>query len=199
MQRLSPLMKGLVETRARADAECTRLPQLIDDLTAQLHKAQVERDSCDQLITKLNSQIQPRQIDPIHAWQGRYGKRGAFKQAILNLVKAAYPNSIPTTHLSYCLEATFELTFATRDERKHWVHYSIANQLRALVRNNLIERIHDPKVITGKTGYWRWIPPDQANADLKTLAAQAGLTTTSAFEPPDIEAEPVPEEDDLPR
>lgn len=192
-------MKGLVETRARVDAEYNRLATLIAELTAKIAKVEAERNSCDQLITNLNSQIKPAYIEPVYAWQGRYGKRGALKQALLNLVTTAYPNSISTTQLSSCLEALFSLTFATQDERTQWVNNSIGKQLRGLVYDNIIERIHNPARCAGHPGTWRWIPPDQAFTDLQALAAQAGLPTSCALYQDCLELEPAPEDDDLPR
>jgi len=109
-------MKGLVETRARVDAECIRLSSRIADLTVQLDKSRAERDSCDQLITKFNNRIRVSQIEPINAWQGRYGKRGNLKQALLEVIKQAYPDSIPTTEITLHLQAIFGLDFVTTAE-----------------------------------------------------------------------------------
>jgi len=198
VQRLSPLMKGLVETRARADAECFRLSLLIESLTLKLTKTQAERDSCDQLISRINNQIQPDQIEPVNAWQGRYGKRGAFRQAILKAITLAYPNPISTTEIAQYLQATFNLFFAIPGQRRTWAHNSINPRLRELVNSKAIQRIHDPSANIGKAGLWLWIPPDQASTDLHALAANAGLPTVGAID----QDYPVLEdclEDDLPR
>jgi hypothetical protein len=194
-------MKGLVETRARADAECLRLSCLIESLTTKLAKATGERDSCDQLITRLNNQIQPAQIEPINAWQGRYGKRGSFRRAILQAITLAYPNPISTTEIALYLQATFNLTFATPSQRRTWAHNSVNPRLRELVNSKAIRRIHDPSANIGKVGLWLWIPLDQASADMYALAAHASLPTAGAFDQGglELELEPVPEEDDLPR
>ncbi|WP_265946161.1 hypothetical protein [Dechloromonas sp. A34] len=148
-------MKGLVETRARADAESNRLSHLIESLTLKLTKTQDERDSCDHLIASLNNQIQPGQIEPINAWQGRYGKRGAFRQAILKAITLAYPHPISTTEIAQYLQATFNLIFAIPSQRKIWVHNSINTRLRELANSKSIQRIHDPLPISAKqaSGY----------------------------------------------
>lgn len=70
VQKLSPVMKGLVETRARADGQCNKLARLIGTLSADLQRARAERDACDLLIAKINSHVRPDQIEPINAHQG---------------------------------------------------------------------------------------------------------------------------------
>ncbi len=73
----------------RVDAECIQLSSLIAALTARLKKSQTKRDSCDRRISRLNNQIRTSQIEQIHAWQGKYGKRGAFKQELCNVIEKA--------------------------------------------------------------------------------------------------------------
>ena len=199
MQKLSPLMKGLVETRARADAECLRLSLLIENLTTQLAKATSERNSCDQLISRINNQIQPSQIEPINAWQNRYGKRGTLKQTIITTLKNAYPNILSTSQICSSLQSKFNLAFNTPSERKDWVSNSIGNLLNKLARAQKILRLHNPTINSGQPGLWQWIPNNQENSNLQTLAAHAGLTTVGALGIEDLELEPAPEEDDLPR
>lgn len=198
MQKLSPLMKGLVETRARVDAECIRLSSRIADLTARLDKSQVERDSCDRLITKLNNRIRVSHIEPINAWQGRYGRRGALRQAVLDVIKESYPDSLSTAEIASLLQATFNLDFVTCADRNEWCRHSVKGPLKRLARTKVIARVHDPAANTGKTGRWRWIPPDSSTS-LAVQAAAAGLGTSYALDADHLEAEPPPEEDDLPR
>ena len=190
-------MKGLVETRARADAEYIRLASLIANLKTKIAKVEAERDSCDQLVTKLNNRIQAHQIEPINAWQGRYGQRGALSKEILATLQQAYPNSISTSVIALQVETAFQLTFYTRAERGHWAAKSLASRLSKLARDNVIERLHNPHANTGLPGLWRWIPKGSPSADLETLAREAGIPVIQACGPDPLE--PAPEEDNLPR
>lgn len=192
-------MKGLVETRARVDAEYSRLATLIDELNAKIAKVEAERNSCDQLITKLNARIQANQIEPINGWQGRYGTRGALKFTILQALQIAYPNELTTSVIANHLQNTFDLLFITANERRTWVHHTVNNRLNALARAKLIERTHNSEKCTGHPGTWRWIPPDSTSVSLQALAAHAGLPTVGALDIDDLALEPAPEEDDLPR
>lgn len=203
MQKLSPLMKGLVETRARVDAKYIRLASLIANLKTKIEKVEAERDSCDQLITKLNNSIKAHQIEPINAWQGRYGQRGALSKEILNTLQQAYPKSISTSTIALQVETTFQLTFYTRAERVHWAAKSLASRLSKLARDNIIERLHNPHANTGQPGLWRWIPKDSHSPNLQALASSTGVPVIQAATPDPLEfasmLEADAEDDDLPR
>lgn len=221
MQKLSPFMKGLVETRARAagdyqtalatiehrtqyahsiqiafDAKLAQAKRAIAHAQAQATAALNARNACDQLITKLNTNIQPAQIEPIHAWKGRYGPRNALGQTIQEILNSAYPSSVSTTTLSHAVQSKFGLTFETPAERKEWVRISILNRLGYLCKCGLVERLHPTH---GNTlGQWRSIPTNAVPLDIRVLAAQAGIPLSYFIEDaPNMPANT--EEDDLPR
>lgn len=200
MPRAHPYLRGLAETRARADSQCATLENQITTLSHRLDKARAEREACDSLIRRFNPSLLPEAIQPITEGQRhQYGQRGALTKAIIEALQQAYPEAISTSAIALHVEAAFQLTFNTRTERRNWVCKSLSNRLNSFARDNIIERLHDPNSNTGKTGFWRWIPPGQSNADLKTLATQAGLHTTAALDQDTLELEPATEEDDLPR
>lgn len=197
MQKLSPVMKGLVETRARADGQCSQLARLIESLTADLQRARAERDACDLLIAKINRHIRPNQIEPINAHQGRYGPHGSLRGTIITLIRSEYPNSITTTELVALLAIALQRNFATPDQRKAWIRCSVGPALRELVDDGVICRLHDPAVNTGRAGVWRWLPPKQPAGSLVQLAAAAGLATVA--ETARLADEVTHDDDDLPR
>lgn len=228
MQKLSPLMKGLVETRARADAglqnalksvahrtkylnqltttferKAAQLNRSINNANHIANEALRIRQACDQFISKLKDGIDPSCIEPIDGWQGRYGPRGALGNAVQQVVEAAYPREITTEEVAASIHQSYSLTFETPAERKEWKRVSILGRLGYLCRTGRIERLHDPKSNSGQTGTWRWIPTDQPFADLQALATQAGICTTFALDQDQLEfasmLEPTPEEDDIPR
>lgn len=217
-------MKGLVETRARADAglqnalnslahrteylsqltttferKAAELKRSISTANDMANEALQVRDACDQFIQKLMEGIDPRKIIPVDGWQGRYGPRGALGKAVQKVVEAAYPNEVMTEEVAASIHQLYSLTFVTPAERKEWKRVSILGRLAYLYRTGRIERLHDPKANTGRPGTWRWIPPNQAFTDLQAFAVQAGIHTTCALDQDDLELEPAPEEDDLPR
>lgn len=196
MQKLSPLMKGLVENRARLDAECIRLSRLIEDLTTKLRKASKQREACDRLITRQNSQVRVAQIQPIFAWQGHYGPRGALRQAIIDQIRLAYPSSISTTALIKNLEVAFGLCFVTSGQRQAWIKNSIKPRLRELANAKVIIRLHDPAANAGVTGVWEWAP-EGPPATLASIAAAEGVHRVTEGAVIDPLSDVV--DDDLPR
>jgi len=112
--RVTPsYLKGLAETRARADGELKRHQKLLSEIERKLKvaKADVERyqhmqvqvaqqlvvaqtdlDACDRLIRKCDARINPEEIEPISAWKGRYGKRGALKASIASRTEPLMDN-----------------------------------------------------------------------------------------------------------
>ena len=222
MQKLSPLMKGLLETRARADAEHqnalkaanlrinhlnritlayqreqARIQQYISQAQEKAEAALAARLACDQLILKLQQGIDLSRIEPINAWQGRYGQRGALGQAVQAVVEAAYPLEVTTTQIAASIQHQFKLSFPTPKERKSWVRTSIAGRLKYLRRLGHIERLHDPAVTDGKSGRWRAVPSNPMDSDLIALASQANIPLT--FFSGDFSTPESTEEDDLPR
>ncbi len=219
-------MKGLVETRARADAglqnalnSLAHRTEYLSQLTTTFERKAAElkrsintandianealqvRNACDQFIQKLMEGIDPRKIIPVDGWQGRYGPRGALGKAVQKVVEAAYPHEITTEEVAASIHQSYSLTFVTPAERKEWKRVSILGRLGYLCRTGRIERLHDPKSNSGQPGSWRWIPADQPFADLQAIATRAGIHTTFALDQDQLELEPeaTPEEDDLPR
>ena len=205
MPRTHPYLKGLAETRARADDRCLRAEKRLTEVTqllvrtrAQLeakcarlekgtlywarvaHCSRAEREACDLLIKKYDALLVPAAIVPINGWQGRYGEHGELSKLVRRFVEMAYPNAITTTEVGQWLQAQFSLVFSTPKERYIWVRNTVSNMLNYLVRKGVIERCHDLIVTPGQPGRWRWIPPAGSSLDLAALAAQAGTTTTYA-------------------
>lgn len=220
MQKLSPLMKGLAETRARADAslqnalnsvahrtqylaqvtatfenKARRLQSSINSAQQSADEALRVRQACDQLIQQIKNHINPNLIQPINAWQGKYGHRGALGKHVQKFVEDAYPCEVTTEQVAQAIQQHYGLTFETPAERKEWRRVSIRGRLTYLSRIGLIERLHD--LDAKKIGRWRAIPTNHKNHDLIALANQADIPLT--FYSGESSAENTTEEDDLPR
>ena len=219
-----PYLKGLAETRARADEEQLRtaeqltratndlatlqkrikhhrasLKAVIVSLSSRTESAKNTREACDRLILKFDSRQDPTEIAPINGWQGRYGERGAFSKMLLTIIQDAYPECICTQAVSEILQARFELVFETKRDLAHWKRCSLRNRLRGLTQAGIIERLHDPKAKVGRRGQWRAIPPATQQKSLAHLATEAGLELVCASPDDFVLALDDDEEDDLPR
>lgn len=197
MQKVPSYLKGLAETRARVDAECSRLEQLHADIGQRLAEAQAERDACDRLIKKYDGRLDPTTIAPVKAWQGRYGKRGGLKQAVLEVVTMSFPSEVSTSEIAWAIQLQFNLGFETPKERKRWVHSSLTDVLRTLANKGLVKPLHDQSILggTGTTGSWLLVVPADSLEGVAATAMAAGVKTTEAT---DFVPDEEPEAEDLP-
>lgn len=154
MRKTPAYLKGLAETRARAAADVLRYQQIIDEVTVSLTEAQAEVDACDTLIRKFDDRLDPTQIEPVAHWKGRYGKRGALREAVAALICDRAPEPITTVEIGWQIQRKFDISFCHRKERSEWMANSIGNCLKTLVAAGIIERCADLRK-PGGTGSWR--------------------------------------------
>ena len=154
MQKTPSYLKGLAETRARAAADVLRYQQIIDEVMVSLARAQAEVDACDMLIRKFDDRLDPTQIEPVAHWKGRYGKRGALKEAVLALLAERAPEVLNTTEIGWQMQRKFDIRFDHWKERKRWITNSLARCLKKMAKAGLIEPGPDPR-LPGAPGSWR--------------------------------------------
>jgi hypothetical protein len=203
MRKTPSYLRGLAETRARAAGSLQRLKNLRSEVQRKLKvaKADVERyqkmeaelapkleeartdlKSCDWLIRKFDSRLDPSEIEPIVAWKGRYGKRGALKETISRLLKDHAPMALSIPELSKVIILEFQLTYATDKALKAWAHNSLGGVLKTLLSDGLVERVDAPRTEWGGSdGRWRWKISAEAPLDeLRSSAEGAGVEVTQA-------------------
>lgn len=192
VKKVASYLKGLAETRARAVGDVEHYRKLLDSIGRKLGEAQSVLDSCDFLIKKYDSRLDPTKIDPIRGWKGRYGKRGALRKAVAEFVQAAAPEPVSTLDVSLFIQQTFHLEFATPTHARDWKDDSLLRVLNFWIQKGLIERLHAER----KLGSWRWIGAKNLTLDrISALANKRGVAVTHATV--EVETEQ-PEEDQLP-
>ena len=173
MRKTPSYLKGLAETRARAAGDVERLGRLHATVSASLETAQAELAACDRLIQKFDARLDPRRIKPIHV-HGRCGARGVLKRAICEYLRGHASQEVSTFEIALYLQEHFSLDFQLASQREVWVHGTVVKQVKRLMNEGLVERLHSPKANRG--GRWRWIgEPTDALAALRQLAQAAGL------------------------
>ena len=99
-----------------------------------------------------------------------------------------------TTEIVWALQARFRLDFIDWREKDNWARNSVGNLLRELVKQGLVQRLHDPTANTGESGRWRWKENGcESLGDLAALAQASGVATNSEalpYEAEDEQAEP---------
>ncbi len=154
MRRLPTTTRQLAERRARLAGEVPRLERLVADATERLAKVRAELAAVDLILPTFDARVDPQQIAPVKAQGARYGKRGTFKEALLQVLQDAAPRPLSTVELSLMLRRRFELEFTTPDGLKHWTDNVLRKQLRRLAGEGVLEKL---KVSDGHSddAYWR--------------------------------------------
>ena len=177
MKKISSALKWLAEKRARIAGEllsCTQtrahlesdLAELRSRLTfteQALSNAGVRQErltkelaSFDQVVQSYDDRINPADIPPINAWQGRYGKRGALREFLIETLQSRAPAYISTNELELLTIVHFSMVFEHPSDRKKWYDSSFRNPLKLLASQGLIERGHSVDAFTWQVGSWRW-------------------------------------------
>jgi hypothetical protein len=117
MRKTPSYLKGLAETRARAAGDAQRFKKLHEEIGEKLARAEHDLAACDRLIQRFDARLDPGLIDPIHAWQGRYGKRWALGEEIRRIIQSAWPDEITTTEIVWRVQIHFQMSFVTWREK----------------------------------------------------------------------------------
>jgi hypothetical protein len=176
MKKVPSYLKGLAETRARVSADVARYQGILDEVTASLAEAQAQMDACDRLIKKFDVRLDPCLIQPIRAWKGRYGDRGALKATVDQYLESVAPQVVTTTEICWEVQNRLKLDFPSVSERRRWVDNSLRSRLKTLVTEGLVERLLPGTLGLGRFGGWRWKQEGaQTLGGLAAMAAAAGV------------------------
>lgn len=148
-------LKWLAEKRARLAFDLEFNLKLIADLQVKADALQEDLAAVDRSIRLYDEKLDPSSIEPVNGWRGNYGKRGALKEAVLEVLETSAPNWVSTDAVESAIRAKFGLVFETPLVRKHWYNGSFRNALKTLVAAGRVERLQDPDTPTRETGYWR--------------------------------------------
>lgn len=185
MRKTPSYLKGLAETRARVAGDLLRYQEIYEEIGRKMAEAAAELEACDRLIRKFDERLAPERIEPIRAWKGRYGERGALVEAIKRLLQSRAPDAVTTTEIGWELQLQFRLDFSTAQEKTRWQTNSVAPALKKLVAENVVERLHDVAP-TGEVGRWRWKSDDVLLLDhLRAQAEAAGVSTQQCDDVPE--------------
>lgn len=177
--RTSPDLKWLLNQRAaylgalqQAEARTTPLQRKlalleaqVAKLSARLEKAleparSIQRDiqALDVVIDAMHGQVNKDAVEPVKAWAGRYGARGARKQFIITFLQAAYPHPVKTKHVLDALIHRFNIPLETSRERTALRHSVLQALVKLRDADGVVVSLHVRKAGT-PDGLWRWKEP----------------------------------------
>lgn len=179
MKRLSSAVCQLAERLARLRAEAARYEALAVDYAARAQLARARADAISQLLPTFDARVDPSKVEPVAA-QGRHGKRGTFKGALLELLEASKEDWLTTSQVAISLRARLGLHFADTASEKHWRMNLLRPRLRELSKAGVLER---RRAGPGHNddACWRLARKPGAFSldDLRALAEADGLAVTS--------------------
>jgi hypothetical protein len=123
---------------------------------ARLARLTGELAALDQTVVLYDNTLNPKNIAPINAWQGNYGKRGALRGFLVLTLRSRSPDYVTTQELEILTITNFSLVFEHRALRRHWYMGSFRGTLKVLLSRGLIERGSDDLRRSQETGTWRW-------------------------------------------
>jgi hypothetical protein len=184
VKKVPSYLKGLAETRARAAGEFERLQSIAADVATRLAEAQANVASCDRLIRLFDERLDPTKIESIHAHRRIPG--GKLKGVIVEVLEGRSPHEMTTNEVCWELQLRYSLDFVTPKERLDWKHGSIGRALKHLVKDGVVERLHDPMAPIAEDGRWRLKSGDGLSSDHSmALAAATGTSVHLCDDDPD--------------
>lgn len=155
--RTPPDLKWLLNERAAMAGALEEATVRKQHLTEKLVRLQKTLEDLDTTIGLLYPQVQTDVAGVVHAWAGKYGKRGALTESIKQALQDTHPASINVPMLRYCMAQKFGLSVVTYADNES-LRSSIKNGLGRLVKAGHAEYIRNPAG-GNAPGAWRWKPP----------------------------------------
>ncbi len=177
MKKTPSALKWLAEKRARVAGDLKSAEQVCQQISEDIEGAQQELAALetlqasaglrqqriskelaalDQVVVLYDQGIKPELIEPINAWQGNYGKRGALREFLLETLERSAPDYVSTKELEILTISKFSLVFELRALQAVWYRDSFRDTLKVLARQKLIERGPDQAKGSHLLGKWRW-------------------------------------------
>ncbi|MDQ3059248.1 MAG: hypothetical protein M3R45_06930 [Pseudomonadota bacterium] len=177
MKKVPSALKWLAEKRARVAGQletskstheliCSHVMALAQELTsaesmratsqAHIQKLTDALGALDQTVQIYDQNIVPEDIGVIHGWQGRYGKRGALREYLAEVLKSRAPEFVSTPELAFHAMNEFDLQFAHWAARKKWYTNSLRGALKVLEVDGHLERSPDLLRLSNDARSWRW-------------------------------------------
>ena len=143
----------LVERNTRWTRRAAKARERAERAAAHLAGLRRDLDSLDRTMRVFDAAINPDVIQPVNAFKDRYGRLGSMRASLIAALKGA-PEGRTTDELVCAVQAACKLEFASAIERARWMANSFKPQLKRLVNEGLVERLHPPEATY--LGRWAW-------------------------------------------
>ena len=141
---------------------------------AHVAQLRAKLSAMDGAIRLCKETLDPSTIAAVKAWAGKYGKRGAIKAALQQILERAAPDFVSTTALYEELASHLGLLHATWKERKTWIDRTLLSQMQKWRAAGAVERGVRRSLKSQNEACWRWKQTKRATmAELRARDAEA--------------------------
>jgi hypothetical protein len=200
--RTPPDLKWLLNERAALAGEVTKatirsrtlavkleaLQQQVSRLVLTAQAARRTRDSRQVVLDALDvaiglsyESVRPDAAGVVNGWAGRYGKRGALKQFVVQALQEAAPDAVNIRDLLNQISLHFQISAQVPADRRS-LKSSVTSTVSNLFKEGKVEPMHSRTGGSGP-GLWRWKAP----TTLSALAAKAKALSHAAAEDDSLE------------
>jgi hypothetical protein len=96
IKRVPCALKWLTEKRARILHDLQFHQSLVAEFQDKVAAIQADLAAFDQSMRLFDSRLDPSAIEPVNGWRGRYGKRGALREFVVEFLHQQAPNWVST-------------------------------------------------------------------------------------------------------
>src|SRR5262245_8303816 len=130
MRKTPSALKWLAEARGRSAGDLERLERLARETEARMEEGRKDLAAYDRTIKAFDAAIDPTEIEPVYAWKGKYGQRGALRSLVLSIVEQSGADGIESRCVAALVIAEFGLEFPLPQLRTTWLE----NTLRPVLK-----------------------------------------------------------------
>ncbi len=152
--RRPSVVTALVRARAKFAGDIERNERLIAALQSDTAVLRQKLASADAMLVHYDQRIDPKRIPALNSWEGKYGKRGALKEAVLQVLQEASPEPLRTIEVAVHVIKRLGLHIETDKELALWMKASLGRALRRELQAGTVERLHS-RHDTNDMGSWR--------------------------------------------
>jgi hypothetical protein len=146
----------MAEKRARKVSEFEKAAERARVMNARVAVLVADIAALDRALAIRDPALNPSLIGSVNGWQGRYGKRGALREAIVGFLQGRAPDWVTTNEIGAHVTDELGIAFDFPKERVQWHRNSLLRALNALLEKGTVEREAGWSAGSTERGRWRW-------------------------------------------
>lgn len=170
LERSARTIADLEVQLAEARAAAARTEAALSHFRSASQAASAKLQAMDAVLARTHPDVDQQATAPVHAWAGKYGKRGGLRRFLTTTLENAKGHDMPTAELVEMARAHFGLALETLRERQSF-YDTVHGALRKLHEMNpCITHVRQSSL--NSQSCWRWDSAAPSVEELLRLARQ---------------------------